>query len=146
MATPTMDAALFNASPMPSVPLPFLIMCKGKFGNWSAAWKRWTDKHGRPSSGIYFAWLGSGVAYVGQSKDIGTRLSSHDNIHDGDGVSWLEWPKDDLLAAECYYIWLCRPYRNFSGQGIATNRGGRDGWVTNMKGTKVHGVCTVTDA
>jgi hypothetical protein len=69
------------------------------------------------TSGVYFAWSGERVAYVGQSVDLRSRIStSHQNVLHGDLLSFLEYPPQDLLFAEAYYIGICRPPRNFGAQ------------------------------
>jgi hypothetical protein len=66
-------------------------------------------------SGVYFVWCGSLVEYVGQSVCLSNRanIANHQNIHDGDELSWLEYPRGQLDFAESYYIGVCCPRRNF---------------------------------
>ncbi len=73
-------------------------------------------------SGIYFIWASNLVVYVGQSTKICARVraqsetrSGHENVHQGDWVSWLPCAISDLNWVESFYIGLCRPYRNFGG-------------------------------
>lgn len=65
--------------------------------------------------GVYFVWNNGIVVYVGLSECLKNRavLGRHENIFDGDELSWLEWPSPDLKYAESYYIGICRPQRNF---------------------------------
>lgn len=64
-------------------------------------------------SGIYFVWDGP-VEYVGQSINIKNRVGlNHQNIREGDMVSWVEVPEHELDFAEAYYIGTLRPKRNF---------------------------------
>lgn len=66
-----------------------------------------------PVSGIYFIYASGTVAYVGQSKCLALRVRlGHHAILEGDCASWLEFPPEELLYAECFYIWKCRPARN----------------------------------
>ncbi len=69
------------------------------------------------SPGIYFLWSKGQVAYVGKSKNIFNRVCwKHHAIQRGDSVSWVEIPIYELDFAECYYIALCRPSRNFNSK------------------------------
>lgn len=69
------------------------------------------------SPGVYFVWDVNGhVVYVGQAVNLNRRVSlSHENIVEGDAVSWLEFDEGSLNFAESYYIGVCRPVRNFGG-------------------------------
>ena len=68
------------------------------------------------ASGVYFLWdRYDHVAYVGQSVNLFKRTvnwETHHRMEKTDRKSWLELPKEELLFAECFYMWLCRPYRN----------------------------------
>lgn len=69
------------------------------------------------ASGIYFVWKDGQVAYVGQSSSLRKRVrTGHTNIYRGEEVSWLEFPLNELLYAESYYIAICRPSRNGTKQ------------------------------
>ena len=69
--------------------------------------------------GIYFLHGMLGIEYVGKSDDLwkrvgGLNILRHHAVVDGDKISWLEFPEEPVLEfVECYYIWLCRPGRNF---------------------------------
>lgn len=64
--------------------------------------------------GVYFAWSGDRVEYVGQSKNLKSRCRfGHENLLQGDIVSWLEFPLEQLNFAESYYIGILQPSRNF---------------------------------
>lgn len=71
--------------------------------------------------GIYFLWEEGQIAYVGKSVDLSRRIGSlfgkhHHAFRDGDLISWLTFnSKKGLEFTESFYIWLCRPYRNFGG-------------------------------
>lgn len=66
------------------------------------------------SPGIYFIWCDQKVAYVGQSGNLSRRVtSSHERIAPNDWASFLEFHEGDLTFVECYYIWRCKPERNF---------------------------------
>jgi len=75
--------------------------------------KHKTDVPAKP--GVYFVWCGSVVEYVGQSVCLSNRanIANHQNIHDGDQLSWLEYPPGQLDFAESYHIGVCCPRRNF---------------------------------
>lgn len=75
--------------------------------------------------GVYFVWCGEEVVYVGQSRDINSRcsLGKHDHLCEGDRVSWLLFPIEQLRLAEAFYIGLLHPSRNSEsrfGQQFAT--------------------------
>lgn len=72
--------------------------------------------------GVYFLWDASGdCAYVGKSKNIGSRLSGHHKAEAEDHrVSILTFDALDVHYAELYYIWFLRPYLN--KEGIETAR------------------------
>lgn len=68
-----------------------------------------------PISAIYFLWIGEiVVAYVGQSKNIANRLrlGSHHALRENDKISYIPFPKEQLVWAECYYMSVLRPLRN----------------------------------
>lgn len=68
-------------------------------------------------SGIYFLWRDSKIAYVGQSVKLGNRVTmSHDRTRDGDWVSWVFVPIEELDFAECFYIGTTMPPRNFGSR------------------------------
>ena len=72
-------------------------------------------------SGIYFVWSEGRVVYVGQSVNLRNRtVVSHDCIEKGDYLSFVLIDRDELNFAECFYISLARPERNF-------------GWVKSRK-------------
>ena len=101
---------------MPDVPMPIIDKAFGKpsfFVDLS------TRKRLPQKSGIYFLWTGSEVTYVGESKNIRTRISAHAGdvkrgYVRGDYVSYLEFPANDLKEIEAYYIWKCKPKFNQS--------------------------------
>ncbi len=66
-------------------------------------------------SGIYFIWgQNIDIVYVGQSINLNNRVRfNHENIKEGDWVSYLLIPISELNFAECYYIGICKPKRNF---------------------------------
>lgn len=65
-------------------------------------------------SGIYFLWKNGVVEYVGQSTNIRKRvtLGSHHRLTSEHTISFVLFPKEDLLWAECWYIGVCRPRLN----------------------------------
>jgi|SaaInlV_130m_DNA_3_1039695.scaffolds.fasta_scaffold20597_2 hypothetical protein len=68
-------------------------------------------------SGIYFLWRDSKIAYVGQSIKLGQRVTmSHDRTRDGDWVSWVFVPIEELDFAECFYIGTTMPPDNFGSR------------------------------
>lgn len=70
-------------------------------------------------AGIYFLWDREGCcAYVGKSKNIGQRLSSHEKTADH-VVSVLLFDPVDIHFTELYYIWSLRPYLNKEGMETA---------------------------
>lgn len=65
--------------------------------------------------GIYFVWDCGVVVYVGQSVALARRVTmNHEKIWDEDRVSFLLFPADDLVFAECFYICRYRPTRNLA--------------------------------
>jgi hypothetical protein len=71
-------------------------------------------------SGIYFLWdLNRTCAYVGKSRNVGSRLSSHNKAVKEHAVSVLPLPVAEIHYAELYYIWLLRPYLNREGAETA---------------------------
>lgn len=67
--------------------------------------------------GIYFVWRRPVCVYVGQATSLRSRCSnSHPNIKKGDVIAFLEIDKLSLYYAECHYIGLLKPMRNFGGQ------------------------------
>lgn len=66
-------------------------------------------------SGIYFVWAGGKVVYVGQSVKLSGRcnLRHHGRIFPGEMLSWVPEPSARLNFAECFYIGILRPERNF---------------------------------
>lgn len=65
-------------------------------------------------SGIYFVWRQGVVVYVGKSVNIRKRVTmKHENILEGDQISWVAFDTRKLNFAECYFIGICRPMRNF---------------------------------
>ncbi len=75
------------------------------------------------ASGIYFLWLGNGIDYVGQARRLRDRLrlGAHHVLTAAHRVSFLTFPRKELNWAECYYIGLTRPPKNF-GQRAADPR------------------------
>lgn len=67
-------------------------------------------------SGIYFLWSGETVEYVGKSTNISRRLRlpRHSYLREDDLISFIPFKQDVLDWAECYYIGLLRPPRNFN--------------------------------
>lgn len=73
-----------------------------------------------PVAAIYFAWCSGVVVYVGQTKNLRTRLcTQHHAIDSGDAVSWLQCQPCDLIWWEAYYLALLRPSRNYPNQRSA---------------------------
>ena len=65
------------------------------------------------SSGVYFVWDNSSLAYVGQSIKLKNRVTTgHPKIKRSDRLSYLEFNEDELLFAESYYIGVGQPWRN----------------------------------
>ncbi len=66
------------------------------------------------ASGVYFAWRGGVVEYVGRSVNLNSRCrSSHHALCDGDTLSYVFISRSDLNFAEYFYIGVLRPVRNF---------------------------------
>lgn len=64
--------------------------------------------------GVYFIWRDGSVVYVGESGKLSLRVRhsyKHNKIFPGDEVSFIA--TEDCQFAECYYIGLLRPFRNF---------------------------------
>jgi hypothetical protein len=89
-----------------------------------------------PVQAIYFLHKEGRIEYVGKSKNLYSRLGGmnagrHHALQDGDTVSWIAFEDDEVLEfVECYYIWLCRPGRNFGR--------GEDVWSRRMAAKKAH--------
>lgn len=67
--------------------------------------------------GVYFVWDRDRVVYVGKSINLKQRINgSHENIADGEEVSWLHFDIDQVLIAEAFYIGICKPVRNFGNR------------------------------
>lgn len=65
-------------------------------------------------SGIYFAFSNNKVVYVGKSKNLGSRITDgHKKLKKSDDIAWIEYPVRLLDFAECFYIGICKPERNF---------------------------------
>jgi hypothetical protein len=70
--------------------------------------------------GIYFVWSDSRIEYVGQAKVLSRRVTlQHDNIREADVISYLRFPVESLDFAECYYIGIAWPRRNFGGKAFS---------------------------
>lgn len=66
-----------------------------------------------PFSGLYFAWDGLFVSYVGKSRNIPNRVRCHEKFSRYDTlISFIVMPEDDIGLAEIFYIWLLRPELN----------------------------------
>ncbi len=63
-------------------------------------------------SGVYFLWDGASCVYVGKSKNIGQRLSSHSKLQARHDVSWLCCSEEQMHTWELFYIWLLQPELN----------------------------------
>jgi hypothetical protein len=72
--------------------------------------------------GIYFIWKDGKIAYIGQSISLKNRLvcTLHHILREGyNEVSFLPMrEKWRLRFAECYYIGICMPPRNFGNASI----------------------------
>jgi len=65
-------------------------------------------------SGIYFAWQNGTVQYVGQSINLNSRCKhSHHKLQEGDLLSYILVPTEQLNFAESFYIGILKPVRNF---------------------------------
>lgn len=70
------------------------------------------------TSGVYLAFASGLCAYVGQSINLRNRLSpAHEKLRTGDSIAWIGFPSQALNFAECYYIGIMRPFRNFRWTG-----------------------------
>jgi hypothetical protein len=66
--------------------------------------------------GVYFLIASGRVVYVGQSVQIGTRLSDHAKTKDFDAYTYISCPKDKLDVLESLYIHALDPeYQGRSG-------------------------------
>ena len=80
--------------------------------------------------GIYFAWRGGDVVYVGQSTNLRNRLTASHHILDaGEPVSWVFVKKEELNFAECFYIAALRPALNFGSGASNTKESERRSFV-----------------
>lgn len=79
-------------------------------------------------SAIYFLHNCGRIEYVGKAIDLYNRIGGpntfrHHAIDDGDEISWIRFDCEEVLEfIECYYIWLCRPGRNFGRKDEAFAR------------------------
>lgn len=70
-------------------------------------------------SAVYFLHNEGRIEYVGKANDLRKRIGGlnalrHHAIEHGDEISWIRFDDEDELAfVECFYIWFCRPGRNF---------------------------------
>lgn len=53
-----------------------------------------------------------GIYYVGSSADLHTRLAHHAHQKKGSEVAWILLEGDDVLYAECFFIYRHRPFLN----------------------------------
>ena len=53
-----------------------------------------------------------GIYYVGSSADLHNRLLNHQHQQEGSEAAWLLLPGDDVLYAECFFIYKHRPFFN----------------------------------
>lgn len=71
------------------------------------------------AAGIYFLYNEGRIEYVGKATDLHKRIGglsifSHHAAEHKDEISWLLFERERVLEfVECFYIWLCRPGRNF---------------------------------
>lgn len=104
-----LSPAGFEESSYPQVPGPFIPATRGGFGL-------------PEDSGIYFVWSDNVCVYVGKSISICKRATvCHTSILDSDWLSWVLIPKNTLDFAECFYIGVCKPSRNFGRFNKHTN-------------------------
>jgi len=67
----------------------------------------------QPFSGIYIEWDEEVCQYVGLSVNVPLRVREGHHRLDGDSMmSVLEFPKDQLVRVEHFYIWLLHPRKN----------------------------------
>ncbi len=84
----------------------------------------------RDTAGIYFAWDGDEVVYVGATeKGMHCRLQSgHHAVSRGDLFSFVEMPFNEVYFAEHYYIAKYAPKRNACvAQALGVREGGHRG-------------------
>lgn len=60
-------------------------------------------------TGIYFLCRDLAVLYVGQSRNVGNRITEHFKRYDFDTIFFLPWPGDDLDRIEAALIRSLRP-------------------------------------
>lgn len=67
------------------------------------------------SSGIYFIWDGDKIVYIGKSINLAKRLKigHHHILEKNHKISFLLFDKEFLTWAECFYIGIAKPYKNF---------------------------------
>lgn len=89
----------------------------------------------RARSGVYFLWFGPALAYVGQSKEVATRVGRHEDVRDGrvagrpiqfDRATYLDLtdhaevmtPRESaaLVRLEAIYIKTYQPPYNWKGR------------------------------
>ena len=89
-------------------------------------------------AGIYFVWRNGCVVYVGQSISLRERATTlHENIEEGDSLSWVTIDPRTLDFAECYYIGILQPQNNF-GTRARHRRGGDDRGCGEVVGPRGH--------
>jgi hypothetical protein len=100
-------------------------------------------------SGIYFVWNGARVVYVGQSVRLSRRclLGGHHALMPGDRISWVAIEPAHLNFAECFYIGLLKPERNFGWNSHAqrtTTAPGKMGVSPHMESLGARGYTPAT--
>jgi hypothetical protein len=65
-------------------------------------------------SGVYFLCQGEEVVYVGQSKNVGGRITSHIDTKSFDSVLIIPVPEENLRSVETYWIERLKPVLNRS--------------------------------
>jgi hypothetical protein len=70
--------------------------------------------------GIYFLWNQGECQYVGRSTNLNRRVRDrHENALMSDLASWIVFPESEIFYAECFYIGLVRPVRNYKSGGLS---------------------------
>jgi len=71
-------------------------------------------------SGVYFIYCGKVIVYVGQSKNLNSRLrlGNHGAILDDSLISFIKCQEKDLLFTEALYIGMIKPIKNFGKSSV----------------------------
>lgn len=78
--------------------------------------------------GIYFLWKNGVIEYIGQASRLSSRvkLGAHHVLDADHRISYVLVEAQLLSWAECYYIGIARPYRNFGAMAAHARYAGNN--------------------